>query len=874
MPAIDALKTYREKRDFSRTPEPGGGATRASEDFTFVIQKHWASRLHYDFRLELDGTMKSWAVPKGPSLDPKIKRMAVEVEDHPIAYSDFEGEIPARQYGAGTVIIWDRGTWRPIGDPLQGYRDGNLKFVLDGEKLQGKWALIRMKGKGEKQPPWLLIKEKDEHVRADDVYRITDALPDSVGQATARPKNKKDAKKVALNIEAKKSISPVIGPATPRLTRTRIPAMPAAAAQAALPTSLAPQLATLAATAPEDDERWVYELKFDGYRLLARVDGDKIVLLTRNGHDWTDRLPQLAVALNGMQLGSAWLDGEIVVLNSAGIPDFQALQNAFDGGTTHEVVYYLFDLPYHAGHDLTKVPLAARRKRLQALMQRNDLPGLRFSAAFDVPVAELLASCRELGLEGVIGKRRDAPYVSRRSNDWIKLKCGQRQEFVIGGYTDPNGARTAFGSLLLGVHDAHGALQYAGNVGTGFSEKLLHELHGRLKAMAATKSPFAGKTDIDASAHWVAPNLLAEVAFAGWTGSGRLRHAVFQGLRIDKPAANIVRETPERLAGPRKAPAKPGARVKNETRATAATPAMLAIRITHADKIVDPASQANKQSVINYYDAVSASMMEHLNDRPVALVRAPEGVEGHLFFQKHSEKAALPGISLLDQALDPGHAPLLKVAAPIGLLSAAQMNVIEFHTWNARDHDIGRPDRMTFDLDPGQGLPWTSVQEGALLVRALLDQLGLKAFLKTSGGKGLHVVVPLRPHFDWETVKDFSHAIVNHLARTIPGRFVAKSGPANRIGKLFVDYLRNGFGATTVSAWSLRARPGLGVSVPVDWSELQTLGAGDHWTLANVAPRFAVGNTPWKSYARSANVLQSAMQKIGFVPHSLTKGKS
>ena len=871
MAAIDALKTYREKRNFSLTPEPHGISAGASEAFSFVIQKHWASHLHYDFRLELDGTMKSWAVPKGPSLDPKIKRMAVQVEDHPIAYNSFEGEIPAKQYGAGTVIIWDRGTWAPIGDPVQGYRDGNLKFVLDGEKLQGKWALIRIKGKGEKQPPWLLIKEKDEHVRADDAYRITDALPDSAGQATQQPEKKTSAEKVTLNVKTTTAACPVTGPTTPRPPRTRIPAMPAIAGKAALPTSLAPQLATLVATAPETDEQWIYELKLDGYRLLTRVDGDKIVLLTRNGHDWTDRLPQLSVALQRMRLGSAWLDGEIVVLNNAGVPDFQALQNAFDRATTHEVVYYLFDLPYHAGYDLTRVPLTTRRKRLQALLQRHDIPGLRFSNAFDVPVADLLASCRELGLEGVIGKRRDAPYVSRRSNDWIKLKCGHRQEFVIGGYTDPKGGRSGFGSLLLGVHDAHGALHYAGNVGTGFNEELLHALHGRLKDMAAKKSPFAGKTDIDAAAHWVAPNLLAEVAFAGWTSSGRLRHAVFQGLRTDKPAGGIVREVPEPSASLKKGPATPRTRVGNKSPLTQATPA---IRVTHADKIVDPASQASKQAVVNYYDAVSTLMMEHLIDRPVALVRAPGGVDGHLFFQKPAEQASLPGIVLLDQALDPGHASLLKVAAPIGLLSAAQMNVIEFHTWNARDHDIARPDRMTFDLDPGQGLPWSSVQEAALLVRALLDQLGLKAFLKTSGGKGLHVVAPLKPHFDWETVKDFSHAIVDHLARTIPERFVAKSGPANRVGKLFVDYLRNGFGATTVSAWSLRARPGLGISVPVDWSELATLGAGDHWTLANVTPRFAVGNTPWKSYARSANGLPSAMKKLGFEPHSLTKGTS
>ena len=844
MAGTDPLDSYRAKRDFGRTPEPAEGGVASTGAMCFVVQKHWASHLHYDFRLELDGTMKSWAVPKGPSLDPHIKRMAVQVEDHPIAYAGFEGEIPTKQYGAGTVIVWDRGTWTPVGDPQQGYRDGNLKFRLDGEKLHGKWALIRMKDVGEKQQPWLLIKEKDAFVRADDDYRIVDALPDSV-------------------------VTPgTSGSAAIDAGADRAPVLPAGVVECTLPESLSPELATLVA-APPTTGNWLYELKFDGYRLLARIDGDTVTLLTRSGQDWTSRMPHLREAVAALDLQSGWLDGEIVMLDKAGLPNFQALQNAFDGAATQNIVFYLFDLPYFAGRDLRALPLVERRRLLETLLDKAPAaPGpasgaLRFSQAFDLPATELLASACKLGLEGVIGKRRDSGYATGRSRDWIKLKCGQRQEFVIGGYTDPNGARKGFGALLLGVHDEQGRLQYAGNVGTGFDDGTLREVHQQLQRVAAAVSPFAGKTGIDARTHWVSPQLVAEIAFAGWTDNNRLRHAVFQGLRSDKPASAIVRERPIPVA-----PA-PAARKRTPPGAARAgsQPVLPAQhKITHPDKVVDSASGTTKLAIVTYYAQIAPLMLPHLLRRPTALVRAPDGVTGSLFFQKHAEQAAMAGIALLDPTLDPGHAPLLKVQGAAGLLSAAQMNVLEFHTWNALEDAIAKPDRMCFDLDPGAGVDWPAIQEAAILVRELLRELGLKSFIKTSGGKGLHLVVPLKRRHGWDTVKDFSHAIVEHMARTIPQRFVAKSGPSNRVGKVFVDYLRNGFGATTAAAWSLRSRPGLGISVPIAWDELQDVTGGAHWSIANIDARIKVGNTPWATYRDAAQTLTAAMRRLGFVP--------
>ncbi|MDM0001418.1 DNA ligase D [Variovorax sp. J22P240] len=841
----EALAPYHGKRDFEKTPEPRtGGKVGANGALTFVVQKHHASRLHYDFRLELDGTLKSWAVPKGPCLDPAVKRMAVHVEDHPISYASFEGTIPPKQYGAGTVIVWDRGEWAAEGDARKALAEGKLKFELRGDKLRGHWTLVRMRGKGEKQEPWLLIKERDGEARPLADYDIVEVLPDSVlsGRDVDDPPH----------ITYGKPAPPEKKAPTGR-KKAAAKSSEAPGRKATLPATLAPQLATLASTPPSDPDDWLYELKFDGYRLLARIDGDKVQCITRNGHDWTSKLPKLAQALAKLPTRSAWLDGEIVVDNEKGAPDFQALQNAFDSGATASIVYWLFDVPFLDGRDLRDLPVEERRAQLVRLLGKKPPAALRLSEAFEVSPRDLLASSAHLGFEGIIGKLKGSSYVSRRSPNWIKLKNQRRQEFVIGGYTAPKGSRSGFGSLLLGVYDEEGALQYCGNVGTGFDGSRLADIKAKLDKHQADESAFETRP-AGVKAQWVKPVLVCEVSFGEWTRDGRIRHSVFQGLRADKPARQIRRESAQ---APELTPASKAGK--------GATKPMTQ-RITNADRVIDEQSGTTKGELAAFYHQVAELMLPHLKGRPVSLVRAPEGVGGELFFQKHLKQDELPGVKLLDPALDPGHEPLLQIDTERGLLSAAQMNVIELHTWNATSNAIGKPDRMTFDLDPGEGVAWARMQEAAMLVQTLLTELGLPAFLKTSGGKGLHVVVPIRRHYDWDTVKGFSQAVVQHLADTIPERFVAKSGPRNRVGKIFVDYLRNGFGATTVSAWSARSRPGLGVSVPLTWDELPTLTSASQWTVRNIARRVPTGNKPWEGMEKSRKSIGAAMKLLGYAP--------
>lgn len=808
----DALKTYKAKRDFRVTPEPEEGGQPGQDRLAFVIQKHWATRLHYDFRLELDGTMKSWAVPKGPSYDTHDKRMAVHVEDHPISYNEFEGTIPEKQYGAGKVIIWDRGTWEPLEDPRKGYRAGKLVFLLHGHKMHGRWALVRMRGKGESKEPWLLIKEKDKYVRAADEFSVVDEMPDSV----------------------KHLAPPAAAPATPAVR---------------LPESIQPELATLVDAPPASPEDWLFEVKYDGYRLLARIEGGSIRLQTRNGNDWTHKLEPLQAALASARLPDGWYDGEIVVHNAQGRPDFGLLQQAFDGKRTRDIVYFIFDAPYLGGEDLRALPLEERRTRLAAALEHIDGDTVRLSSVLQAAPEQVLSAACEMGLEGVIGKRRDSAYTERRSRNWIKLKCAQRQEFVIGGYTDPQGSRAGIGSLLLGVYGADGALHYAGNVGTGFNDKTLRELGLKLKRLATDASPFAAGKAIARKAHWVKPQLVAEVSFGEWTHGGSVRHAVFQGLRKDKRAGEIRREEVAPM---------------EENTVHSKLPASL--KVTNPDRLVDQASGLKKIDLLRYYALVAELMLDHTRERPIALLRAPDGVGAELFFQKHADTSKLKGLKEFPRALDPDHPPMLEVGTTEALLSAAQFNVIEFHTQNAFGRTYEKPNRILFDLDPGSGVAWAQVQEAAQLVHGFLDELGLPCFLKTSGGKGLHLVVPIKPYYDWDTVKAFSKQVVEHMAAVVPDRFAVKSGPRNRVGKIFIDYLRNGRGATTVAAWSARARPGLGISVPVAWDELASLRGGDHWTVATAHTRLDVGNTPWAQYAKAAVGLAPALKAIGFTP--------
>ncbi len=838
----DSLKKYREKRNFQVTSEPAGGGEANEGARAFVIQKHWASRLHYDFRLELDGAMKSWAVPKGPCYDPAVKRMAVQVEDHPIAYNQFEGQIPEGQYGAGKVIIWDEGKWMPVGDPRKGYRDGHLKFDLQGVKMQGRWALIRLKGKeSDKQPPWLLIKDRDAFARPEREFSVVDEMPDSV-----------------VPLRSAKAPSPDRSEDQAEPSTDGQRALPGVAAD--LPVHLKPQLATLVDGVPHHAPDWLYEMKFDGYRLVVRIEGDDVRLYTRNGHDWSAKLPHLVDAFRALPAKWAWVDGEIVMLDREGIPNFQALQNAFDGERTQDIVFYAFDLPFIGQRDLRQEPLTVRRALLQQLMDTTEDDHLRFSEALEAAPSDLVATACKMGLEGIMAKRLSSPYVSRRTNTWVKVKCARRQEFAIVGYTAPKGSRAGLGALLLAVTEQDGSLRYAGKVGTGFDDASLVSLQKRLASIETDKKPVAN-APAAGGVRWVKPELIAEVSFGEWTGGGHIRHSVFRGLRQDKPVRAISREK----AVPVKDIEGDAGATRPASKAVPATKASRAKggKLTNPDRVIDPSTKLTKLDLARYYALVAPLMLEHLKGRPVSFLRAPAGIQGEFFFQKHLE-AAMPGVKSLPAELDPDHPPLLEVPTAEAIMSAVQMNVVEFHTWNAVKTSIGKPDRMLFDLDPGEGVQWPAMQQAANLVRVLLEEIGLKAWLKTSGGKGLHVVVPLRKQYDWDTVKRFSQVIVQHLARTLPQLFVAKSGPKNRVGKIFADYLRNGFGATTVCAWSARARPGLGVSVPVKWEELDKLTGGAHWTIQDIHARLDAGNTPWDDYAPQS--LAPAMSAMEFEP--------
>ena len=801
--ASQRLQRYRDKRDFAATPEPGpeAAAPAPAEARQFVVQRHQARRLHYDFRLELDGVLLSWAVPKEPSLDPADKRLAVRTEDHPLAYADFAGRIPEGHYGAGLVELWDRGRWRPRGDPHEGLARGKLAFELEGQRLRGAFELVRTKSAQGKQESWLLFKKRE---------------------AVAAPV-------AALDLPT--------GP---------------------LPARLAPQLASLAEVSPAllarlDAADWLLETKFDGYRLLVRLQDGRAQLFTRNGHDWTARMPLLAQAIEALPVGSAWLDGEIVVpaqRDAQARGDFNALQNAFERGgaaASRAILCWLFDVPWFEGHDLRETPLQSRRELLRQLLERSAPRGgkaaaspLRFSAEIDGDAAQALHAACAAGGEGVIAKRRDAPYREGRSDSWLKLKCRRRQEFVVIGYSPRSDDAKAVGSLSLAVYDDGGRLVPAGRVGTGFSTATARALLRRLQPLhegrAATPQP-------------VAPRCVVEVEFAEWTPAGQVRQASFVAVREDKPPEAIRREAAAALPPAASAPAPSG------------------IRVTHGERVIDARSGLTKLDLIGYYDRVADAMLEGLRGRAVALLRAPQGVGGETFFQKHAQAAALPGVRVLDAKLWPGHEPLLEIRDREGLLGAAQMNVVEFHTWNSRTRSMAKPDRMVFDLDPGEGVDWPAVREGAQLVRALLAELGLQAWLKTSGGKGLHVVVPIAARWPFDTVKGFSQAIVRHLAQTLPDRFVAKSGPKNRVGRIFVDYLRNGEGATTVAAYSARARPGLGVSMPLPWEALEAISGSAHWSVADAAAHLeSRRDDPWAGIDAARQSLAAPMRRLGHAP--------
>lgn len=933
------LETYQRMRRFNQTPEPSGDAAekararRASKKaqasaLSFVIQEHDARRLHYDFRLELDGTLKSWAVPKGPSLDPSVKRLAVHVEDHPIDYGSFEGDIPEGNYGAGSVIVWDRGTWAPqsgsIDEARATYEKGKLKFVLHGEKLQGGWTLVRshMRGNSDKEQ-WLLIKERDDEACSEADYDVLLKKPGSVmsdslgartksGEVRERAERKSAArttkaapspKRPAVKDQGKSPERPrpdIVANRSGESLRTLAdnPAIQDAV-KARLPATMKPQLATLV-DAPPSSGDWTYEIKFDGYRVMVRIDreaggkAEKVRFFTRNGHDWTDKFSRQVKALDKLDVQNAWLDGEAVVLDDNDLPNFQKLQNAFDTNRPQDIAIYFFDIPYLNGYDLRHVPLVQRRAILQALLEPLDDDVLRFSADFEFGADDLLKSACDMALEGIIGKRRDSGYTPGRSSSWIKLKCRRRQEFVIGGYSEPTGSRGEFGALLLGIHDAKGKLQYAGRVGSGFDANTLRDVKKALDKRETAKMPFASapKERSRTPVHWVKPELVAECNFAEWTSERIVRQASFVSLRTDKPAKEIVKEEPksteeivlndEDEAAPaatkktaktsaaksasktssaaRKAAAKK-APAKKTSRGSAGTEMVAGVKISHPDRVLDPSTGTSKLDLALYYEAVAPWMLPHLKDRPVSLVRAPGDIGGELFFQKHSEKLTIPNVTQ-HPGIDPGHPALITIETVGALVGAAQMGTIEMHTWNALAAKLEKPDRMVFDLDPGEGLGWDRMKEAARLTRELLEELGLACFCKTSGGKGLHVVVPLTAQAGWDEIKGFSQAVAQHMASALPKYFSAKMGKQNRQDKIFVDYLRNNRGSSTVSAYSLRARPGMGASVPIGWDELETTTAGDQWNIGNLHERLdELEADPWADYAKTKQRITASMKK-------------
>ena len=788
-----ALDTYRRKRNFRKTPEPAGAApTARAERLFFCVQKHHARRLHYDFRLELDGVLKSWAVPKGPSFDPAEKRLAVHVEDHPLEYGTFEGQIPPGEYGAGSVVLWDRGEWIPKEEPHEGYRKGKLKFDLVGEKLRGGWTLARMGGRsGEGGKNWLLLKERD---------------------ATARPLADGDVLE-----ERPESVAGDTGIAD--------------APEARLPARLEPQLATLATEPPAGPE-WLHELKYDGYRVLCRIENGKARLFSRSAKDWTHAMAGVAGAAAALPVDEAWLDGEVVVMQPDGRSSFQALQNALSGSNEHGLTYVVFDAPFLDGRDLRTLPLVARKHALQALVARAGAQEtIRYADHVEGDGAAFFRQAAKLGVEGIVSKRRDAPYEHRRTTTWRKIRVQQRQEFVIGGFTDPAGGRVGLGALLLGVHDG-GTLRYAGRVGTGFGDKFLHELRAKLERLRRESSPFAaGGVKPPKGSHFVRPELVAEVAFTEWTGDGQLRHPTFQGLRQDKGAGEVVRERPVALAS------RPGETV------------VAGVRLTNPDRVFWPEIGVTKLELARFYEQIAPWMLPHVQGRPLSLLRAPEGHTGERFFHKHVDKGWPPALGRVKVREGGKEVTYVMVTDAAGLVALAQMGVLEIHPWGSRHDRIEQPDVMTFDLDPDLALPWRRLLEAAAHTRILLHESGLTSFVKTTGGKGLHVVVPIVPRAEWDAVRDFTERVAQALVRRDPKLFTASMSKAARPGKVYVDYVRNARSQTAVAAYSTRARPGAPVSTPLRWDELLAEESADRWNVRNLPRRLAaMKSDPWEGF--------------------------
>lgn len=898
------LNTYRRKRDFRRTPEPAGGRARArGGDRRYVIQKHAASRLHYDLRLEEDGVLKSWAVPKGPSLNPKDKRLAVQVEDHPVEYAGFEGTIPEGQYGAGTVLLWDRGRWQPKDGGAEGLRNGALKFELQGEKLKGGWALVRLRSPGGRdgKPNWLLIKEQDEAAGERDIVaerpesvatgRDIEEIASGRGKVwrSDRPGKGKGKAQEKAKVEAEVEAEGKSRTSKRHAVRKAAAVDPQKIA-GARKASMEPlvgrfELTTLTAE-PPDGADWLHEIKLDGFRIHGRVDKGTVTLITRNGLDWTRRFPEIAAAVRPVPAETALIDGELVALLPDGRSSFQALQQALNEGREARLVYFAFDLLYLDGYDLTAAALEDRKRALEPLITAAGGDTLRYSEHIEGNGVKFHREACRLGLEGMISKLRKSPYRAGRGRDWIKVKCLQRQEFVIGGYTDPEKSRQGLGALLLGVYDDEG-LRYAGRVGTGFNGRMLRELETRLRPMRQDRSPFEGRVPGSlrglprvkspspargGGVHWVRPELVAEVAFTEWTGDGRLRHPSFQGLREDKRPREVKREVPQpvparkgggRIGGGAEAP-----RTAGRGRGKAGGDVEIAgVRLTNPDKILYRGQGVTKGDLARYYEAVAGRMLPEIAGRPLMILRCPEGHEKDCFHQKHATETVPPQVKWVSFEESGKTTRTLVVEDLPGLIALVQMGTLEIHVWGSRAPHLEYPDRLVFDLDPDPSVPWRNVTETAQLLRERLAELGLKSWLKTTGGKGLHVVVPIAPKQTWETVKPFTKAIAERLVADFPDRYTSNMSKARRKGRIFIDYLRNGRGATAIAGYSTRARHGATVSLPIAWEELDRIDP-QRFTVATVPTLVSGRKTdPWKGFTRTRqSITQAMLRKVGLKP--------
>lgn len=804
------LARYRKKRNFKHTPEPFGkkGKSRPAK-LVYVIQKHAASHLHYDLRLEMNGVLKSWAVPKGPSLDPAVKRLAVHVEDHPLEYGSFEGIIPAGQYGGGTVMLWDEGAWEYQDENYyEDYQKGSLTFVLKGKKLKGLWKLIQIKNDPKN---WLLLKINDRYA-ASAGKDITIVKPKSVIshrtiEQIAGHLPKKTAKQLSSNSKKIKKISPP---------------------KSAIPASIHPQLATLVNQPPAGDQ-WLHEIKFDGYRLLCVINKKKIKWMTRNQKDWTKKFSALTKAIRELTIATAILDGEVVAINEHEQFDFQLLQNSINEHNTTQLVYYVFDIIYHDGVDLTTKPLLERKHLLQQLITNKNMTLVRYSEHIIGNGKVVFEKACQIGLEGIISKRTNSPYVQKRTRFWLKSKCLKRQEFVVGGFTKPRGERQHFGSLLLGVYATDkNKLSYCGHVGTGFSEATLKMLAQVLSKHKTTHMPFAKRPPDINNVTWIKPEIIVEVEFSGWTQDKVLRHPSFKGIRSDKPPKEIVVEKPQ---------------VIKKVLSTNNYP------VTNPEKILYPESGITKLAIAKFYEAIHEWILPHIINRPLSLVRCPHGLQQKCFYQKHLTEAKVHDVYTIDVKEKNKKSPYLYIKDKNGLMALVQLGVLEIHPWGVHIDHVDTPDVIVFDLDPAPDVAWKRVIQAARLIRNELLKLDLISFVKTTGGKGLHITIPIRPQYRWDQIKIFAQAFAKYIVSLKPDSYIDISTKAKRAGKIYIDYLRNQRGATAIAPYSTRAYPGATIATPLRWEELTTKVKSDTYTIQNLLKRLKKLKTdPWEGF--------------------------